>query len=366
MRVPTVGRPEALASLFVVGAIPTLFLTKERWRLIALTAASGLIGATHPVGAVIFTMLLSGYFSFTHASRSACVRALAVGFGGIAISLTIIAVSPNGFLDTILGTAAHASFQIQRHVESWWELFHYLFFWWDRFFFFSLYLLILPAGLAVLLLSKKLPKSPQLFFASCILVALGVWYFGFRAPPTTYNLSMFFPVCAIALILLNAWLLRRADARRLGYGLAAATLLCGGVSSLAIVKFGIEFAYTKVDDRSYDEARALAESPMLSDRKCIYYDESLWVLFDHYDHLRQLAPSSTKNDSCADDDVPILVASGSFPFHEWKNAEVAFDNEDIVLDWRAAHRPEAFGITITKFLSGYSFYAIEGKRRRAE
>jgi hypothetical protein len=193
-----------------------------------------------------------------------------------------------------------------------------------------------------------------------------MWYFGFRAPPTSYNLSMFFPVCVIALILLNAWFLRRPDVRKLGYGLAAATLLCDTLSSLAIVKFGIEFAYMKVDDRSYDEGRALAESPMLSDRKCIYYDGSLWVLFDHYDHLRQLDSSWMQNDSCADGNAPILVASGSFPFHQWKNAEVAFDNEDIVLDWRAAHRPEAFGITITKFLSGYSFYAIEGKRRRAE
>jgi hypothetical protein len=119
MRVPTVGRPEALASLFVVGAISTLFLNKEGWRLIALTVASGLIGATHPVGAVISIMLLSGYFTFTHAPRSACARALAVGLGGATISLAIIAVSPNGFVDTILGTATHASVQIQRHAESW-------------------------------------------------------------------------------------------------------------------------------------------------------------------------------------------------------------------------------------------------------
>jgi hypothetical protein len=359
MRLPTVGRPEALGGLLLIAALLATRLRDGHLQAAVLSVLLGAMGAAHPAGAVLLSLGLAAYYATVLALRPALARLAAIGAGAVAVFLILMLLSPNGLADTLSGMLLHAEHQVGRSAEGIGQLIRYFFFWWDRFFFSALMLALVPFLLAEAARRRRV-AAPGLLVPACVGLAGGIWLFGLRDPRTSYNLAMFFPVAA----LLTVWLLARyLDRRafRAAAVLAAAALLCGAVSALSLVKTGVEAAAMLRAGRSYDEAKA-ALAAALPPQAFLYYDEQdegLWVLVDgrDYPRLRQSGPG-WPDGAIAPVRPAFLLSTGTPPFVPFANGVHAFSRPAVAFDWRAAERPSLFGVETTRFRTGYSFYLL--------
>lgn len=100
---PTIGRPEALATVWVLaGAIAILRLSG--WHLVvALGVALGLLGATHPFAAVEATLLIGLYCAAVFNHREALLRTGLVTVLGLAVFAVVMTATPHGLWQNLAG-----------------------------------------------------------------------------------------------------------------------------------------------------------------------------------------------------------------------------------------------------------------------
>ena len=112
MHLPLVGRPEALGELFVLGAVICILI--QRWLMASLIMAVilGLMGATHPVGAILLGTLLAGRLAYSLKSVEAIKSIAVIAIVGFVITLMLLMISPNGLFDSVQGIGEHAKFKI--------------------------------------------------------------------------------------------------------------------------------------------------------------------------------------------------------------------------------------------------------------
>ncbi|HEY3569711.1 MAG TPA: hypothetical protein VGP73_17390 [Thermoanaerobaculia bacterium] len=185
------GRPEVLATLWVLLAIHAhLALSPERsW--LPVGAILGLLGATHPVGALLLGLLAV----MAHAARLPTGRALGRSAGTLAVSLAvfagILAVSPYGLRETLEGLRRHGGAVAARGSQG--TLIPY----WitnPGGTLYALPYLLLIALLAWRAARRELPvRSPALLAAVLLPLLAVAWRTGVQVPELSYNVLLFAP-----------------------------------------------------------------------------------------------------------------------------------------------------------------------------
>jgi hypothetical protein len=102
---PTLGRPEALATLLVIVAALGAMRLRGAALVVFLGIVTGLAGATQPFGAVEMVAAIGLGWSIREPARVALGRTAAVGAIALAIFAVVLALSPHGLSETLLGMA---------------------------------------------------------------------------------------------------------------------------------------------------------------------------------------------------------------------------------------------------------------------
>ena len=103
--IPTLGRPEALATLLVILAALLALRKGGAGLVLGLGALTGLLAATQPFGAVELVAVIGLAFSVRDPARTALARTTAVAAIGLAVFATVLALSPHGLTETLAGMA---------------------------------------------------------------------------------------------------------------------------------------------------------------------------------------------------------------------------------------------------------------------
>lgn len=185
------GRPEVLATLWVLLAIHVhLAMSPERsWLPVGVIL--GLLGATHPVGALLLGLLAV----LAYAVRLPTGRALRMASGTLAVSLAvfvgILAASPYGLRETLEGLRRHGGAVAARSSQG--TLIPY----WitnPGGTLYALPYLLLIALLARRAARRELPvRSPALLAAALLPLLAVVWRTGVQIPELSYNVLLFAP-----------------------------------------------------------------------------------------------------------------------------------------------------------------------------
>jgi hypothetical protein len=368
MQPPTVGRPETLAALLVVAGTLLLIVNgtgarSTPGRLLGSPVLGGivlgLLAVTHPVGALIGGLLAGLYWSILLRWRDCVTIGVSTLITALATATVVLTLSPNGISDAITGFLTHSRIQTGRGSDDLRTLIHYLFFWWDRFFFFGLILVVSIVFALRLAAPDSRPKSPALFCMISAILVWTVWFTSVRNAPASYNLAMFYPIFTTLAGFLLATVIRDG---RLRYAnvFGVALISCGLLSSISLTKVGVEFAFMIRDGKTYTEAKA-ALSRILPTQGQIYVEASNWVLLDDFHRVREgMQPWSATN---SDADAPAYyVSAGAVSFTPWRSAADSFEEEAVIADWRPADRPSLFGVQVSKFFPGYSFYVLRSSQ----
>lgn len=348
MQVPQVGRPEALSTVILMVGSLAIFLRRRGPMLLAMVATLGLAGATHPAGAVLVGVLFVGALAYRFCPARAFLDAATVGLGGIVLALVILEASPHGAVDTIQGIRKHLSVIAARTDGGLVSFVRYSFFWWDRFFFFAFILLIFAYGLKLAWAMRGRVRSPWQFWGSIAAVPVLVWLLGIRVPPTNYNLSQFVPFVMLALLSLATILPRP----RMLLILLAAT---GAVSSLALVKLGVELRAAQAAATTYSEARAELQS-LLPAQGCILVDTRTWALLDDYRRVRLMSerPEEPPFLKGCEADLPVYFLLVP-PRQVACEAPAGMGRTTILVDHHTLPAPSILGYPVTKFPPGFAF-----------
>jgi hypothetical protein len=195
---PTEGRPEALVGLLQAVCAALVVLLPSAWHPVTLGVVLGLIGAAHPVAAILSAGAVAVYAAF-RARLAGGVGFLAVtGMVSLAVFTGLLVVSPNGLASTIRGTLALSKIGI---IPAWGDWSFYVLAGRTPF---SGVLLAVTALAAVHLLARNWGqvRSPVILLAGLATFVGGTWYFSLRAPARNYNVLVFTP---FFLAILAAW-----------------------------------------------------------------------------------------------------------------------------------------------------------------
>jgi hypothetical protein len=258
------GRPEVLATLWVLLAIHAhLALPPERSWLPA-GVILGLLGATHPVGALLLGLLAV----LAYAARLPAGRALAISAGTLAASLAVfagvLAASPYGLRETLGGLLRHGGAVAARASQG--SLIPY----WITNPGGTLY--ALPYLLLIALLvwrgtRRELPVRSPVLFAAALLPLLAVaWRTGVSIPELSYNVLLFAPAVFAANL-------------RLAGGVA----LVQGVTGLGYLRQLVLFGIFLTQGVPLAEARAAFQRLPAEARVAV--TPSFWVVAEDYGRM---------------------------------------------------------------------------------
>lgn len=370
MRLPSVGRPEALADLFILGALGSALWLSPGKREYGYLLFLGLTGATHPAGAVLLSLLAGMEIAIRRPLQQAIARLAAVVGGGFALCLVIISLSPNGLSATLEGMMYHHELLSQRAGE-WLErsfmekipdIGRYWLLWWDRAFFGPVALLALGLLGAFPFRHTRKIESIYLYGTLFGLLLLAVWFFGIRIPPTSYNIALFYPLFLAVGFRWLTGLEKRSMVRR--NAAVSLLLFLTLLPSLALVKYATEWSAARQASKGYHEAREVADSLKNSyDR--IYFNKGLWVLFDGEDYTKMwlLNYRRPPGKSLPEGKAVIFVSSRGAA-EDWKKGTEGLHEVRPLYDWEAAGRPTLFGVEVSSYPPGYSFRVFESTVER--
>lgn len=278
------GRPETLATLIVLAA--AVVVLWRRGNPLALGILLGLLGATHPVAALLTATLLGMYFAAT-CSCSAAWRALAVTCGVSALAFTaVLLVSPLPIADVLSGVALHTQsgafgppgvpiFDIfHRRATEWTLLPHEV--------------LLVFTGINILyrITCKSVGRIRNhiLVYGFCGVLCVLCLFFVFRYTNRDYNLFPFLPLCYL-LILYGVQAaesnLQDKKTRQLAWAAAFAVVLFSAVPlwrSLVLFPMFLRKGVGLAEARREFQGRIGHGSP-------VGVSVSMWVLSERYDSM---------------------------------------------------------------------------------
>jgi len=371
MRLPPVGRPEALASLLALVAF-LLIATSLSWIiLLACGIVVGVLGASHPIAAVIFNVGLAVWiFAVSDTARKAIARLFlvyAVSLATAAICLQFVA--PYGFLEHIEGLRSHGRVASTHRdsTKSIVSTLRYLLAWWDRFFFgpASLVVIIIGVSYAIRITPNRSRRVVVVICAAIFLLL--TWFLAVRVAPNSYNLSQFQPIVYLILVILfcNISQLRASCDRNINKASITAFVVIFALvtpSLLPYLKFGTEYYWAVRSQTTYSQVEGKVGS-LLSEELPV---SGGWMfLNDHNNYIGTPRIKDTASISKLLQDNPngvvlILQLLPSIGSEMLISSEQLVDfNSQVLLDNRARFRPTLFGYPVTRFDSGYSLLIIK-------
>ncbi|HSU82981.1 MAG TPA: hypothetical protein VLR69_11215 [Thermoanaerobaculia bacterium] len=267
------GRPEVLATLWVLLAVHVhLALPPERsWLPVGVIL--GLLGATHPVGALLLGLLAV----MAHAARLSTRSALGMSAGTLAVSLAVfaglLAASPYGLRETLEGLRRHGGAVAARSSQG--TLIPY----WitnPGGTLYALPYLLLIALLAWRAARRELPvRSPALLAAALLPLLAVAWRTGVQIPELSYNVLLFAPAVFAA----N---LRLAGGEAGGWP-GRGTALAHGLTGLGYLRQLVLFGLFLTQGVPLTEARGAFQRLPAEARVAV--TPSLWVVAEDYQRM---------------------------------------------------------------------------------
>ena len=307
---PTLGRPEALATLLVV--VAALGATRLRGpALVAfLGAVTGLVAATQPFGAVELTIVIGLAWSIRERTAVAVGRTAAVAAIGLAVFAAVLAVSPHGLRETLAGMARaypHTPWAAPPG-EGWWRP-------WvtarRSTFYGPLFVLALLCGAH--LLARNPPRSRPVFWA-CALALLACLYHGSLTHHSrrNYNALLLSPL-AFGIVVYwfaasTTWAATRV--KRAG---RVACLACVLLTATGFLGTVVAFPWFLAHGRGLEAARADWRSVPFPPGARVVLMGNLWALSEDYDRMELLSPLAL-GDAMRRRPMPVL-ALGQRPEH---------------------------------------------------
>lgn len=339
---PTSGRPETLTAFM---AMLLYFLWQRREKYPAYVTDIAVIVLC---GLMLATQILSCYFSFLVFVTFDLLESKQVGktilrntvrfLAILMLAAVAIAWSPNGFMATMQGIAAHASFVMGRNDRSLSLFLYYWVLYPFNFAFLALFALALFFYIRILV--SRLRSLPVLHIAIISIVQIVIFgafvKFVLCASPAVYNVTQFvLPISAFVLGQLIA--LRK---RAIASGIAILTFFAG---TLIFGRSVVLFADYLADGKTYEAARKKVRQ-IAEQYPGVHISMGLWCLFDNPNDVKIFEPSLVKKG-----DV-IIVEQANHPF-----PSIIHGKTTTLFDWSTKERRTFLGVPITNRPQGYSF-----------
>jgi hypothetical protein len=301
---PTLGRPEALATLLVLVAALGAWGLDGAGLAVFLGVITGLVAATQPFGAVELTAAIGLGFSNREPTRTVLARTATVSAIALAVFAAVLALSPHGLTETLAGMARaypHTPWA-NPPGEAWWRP-------WltarRSTFYGPLFALAILCGAH--LLSRRGGARSRPAFAAFTLVLVACLYHGSLTHDSrrNYNALLLSPLVFAVVVAWFAASLSWTGARWTRPGRAACL---AGVAATAIGFLGYlaAFPWFLAHGRGLGAARAAWGTVAFPSGARIVLMGNLWPLSEEYGRMELLSPAAL-GDVLRRRPVPVVV-----------------------------------------------------------
>ncbi len=298
---PMEGRPEAFVGMVQALTVVGLLRIRERWHPAVLGLALGVIGAAHPVAAILSVALVTMYAGLRWRFLGA-VRCLTVaGVISAAIFLGVVSASGLG-VGAILNGMSRVVEPII--VQAWGSLSNLLLS--GRAPFCGMLILAGIAGAAAWYWRHR-ERCGCLWLAGAgwLLFVGAAWYFSLRAPARFYNAALFAPFYLAVLILLSL------EARTAWRGALRCIAVGCVVFGLGEVRYAATMACAAARGVSFTTARSLVAGTLARFPGAkIQVPNNGMILMDDYSRMQIECPENVE-DFC-DSELVLLLQSTWF------------------------------------------------------
>ncbi|MFN5953962.1 MAG: hypothetical protein ACK6A9_16515 [Dolichospermum sp.] len=346
MILPMSGRPELLASIFLLLGAVIFAYSKNKIGSVLIGIIIGLLGATHIAGAIISIVILL----LAQAYRFSCIKTvqfmLISSLVALVTAFTIIALSPNGLIDTLIGIRLHSKMQLERTDTGFFLILKYWIFGESGFFFgpiiiFSLLFFTFKS------ISVYIKNNTTIIYWMCLLTLAYLFYFfGFRSAPTNYNFILFQPI-AYCIILYGLFENKPNNQHKTGRKYKSIVSLMLLISLVAPLRTSFLFFDYLNSGKTYQNARDQIQSLLPGD-KYIFFTGSMWSLSEDYEKMWPWSTDIRKTFNYHGTESVLLQ-------QEAKKPHFVPENGGLISDWRYLKKPLLFGLPIGNRPQGYGF-----------
>jgi hypothetical protein len=284
---PTLGRPEALATLLVLLAV-LAGLTLEGWaRIAALGFLLGATAATQPMAAVELGLAMAMFLAARRGGRAAFIETAAVAALGLSVFALALAVSPHGLGETLAGMARsypHTPWTAPPG-RDWWRP-------WVTARRSTFYgpLLVASAACGLALLRPRWARvgSRPLFVTAAALLAASFYHGSLTHKSLrNYNALALAPLFFGVIV---AWIALSPPGRAAAWARAAATA-CVAATTAGFLGHAATLPWFLRHGRGLDDARAAWSAVPLRADDTVAMIGNLWMLGEDYGRL-EITPAT--------------------------------------------------------------------------
>jgi hypothetical protein len=194
---PGIGRPEALAELWMLMLAYCLFLIRHQFKYFLIGILIALTVLTHPVGGIYSLLLTAIYFSFYSITRVDVVK---ISFGGLFGILAVLFIYPHKLLSLLNGISRTARIVNSRDNSSLNSFVHYHVTYPEITFYFLVFLLTIFLLFISIKSIYNRSINKYLFIATLSFFFMTVLYFTFQTMEASYNLYVLFPFFCLTIL----------------------------------------------------------------------------------------------------------------------------------------------------------------------
>jgi hypothetical protein len=277
---PTIGRPEALATLFVIlAALAALRL--RGWALaVVFGVLLGLTAGAQPLGGFELGLLMCLWLAAGQPPAQAAPQFAAVVLAGLVVFAAVLACSPHGLAETVLGMVRaypHTPWA-SPPGEGWWK--PWLTF--PRSTFYGPFFLLAAGCGAHLLARRDGPRAPLLMGTAALGLVVAVYHGSLTHHSLrNYNALLLSPVAAAVIV---AWAARQAGGARARWAWAAC-LAVTGAAAAGFFGHLASFPWYLRHAQGLDQARARWAAAPIRAGAHVSMVGNLWALDERYDRL---------------------------------------------------------------------------------
>ena len=310
---PTLGRPEALATLLLLAAALGALRLRGPALVVFLGVVTGFVATTQPFGAVELAVVIGLAWSIHEPTPLVLARTAAMAAIGLAVFAAVLALSPHGLRETLAGMVRaypHTPWA-SPPGEGWWRP-------WvtarRSTFYGPLFVLALACG-AHLLARRVEVRSRPAFWAFALLLAASLYHGSLtHHSRRNYNALLLAPL-AFGLVVFwfassRTWGHAHSGAARLG---RAACLACVLGSAVGFFGHLAAFPWFLAHGRSLESARADWRTVPFPAGAPVVLMGNLWPLSEDYARM-ELLSAAALGDAMRRRPVPVL-ALGQRPEH---------------------------------------------------
>jgi hypothetical protein len=277
------GRPETLVTFWLLLGILVAIYTPPNYRWLPLGTMLGLLGATHPVGAVLSTWLVSIYFAVSYTLLPALRHLAQTAIVSIGVFVGIMLLGPYSILEVIAairqaaplaGGAGESLILISSWITSPQRPFYGL-------------IALLATGYLLFICAYRFQsiRAKLLFFPFVFLFLYSVYQFSILYPFRVYNLLILAPLWFITIIWLGTHDLP-VQYKKVKQVSQFALLFVLALSTIGFIRHVILFPVFLDDSSTLSDAQSVVQEFVSDEVSSIGFTSSLWTLFDPDDYHR--------------------------------------------------------------------------------